>query len=208
MSLLPCCSIPKTPLPDEALSIEIETSATALRPVAKLPPIRDADLSVLVTGRSARVYLGRGTIDVAAGRRLNIASGTFQVPDTHLKPTPASSQFRIDGGIGATAALLAMEPLKGAASAWLDPATTRGNVTAQAGINFVLTEDDVANVRYRVNADLTNFVGDNLLLNHKLEAQALQVTATDGDFDGQGRCADQWRTRDDRIQESERGPAR
>jgi hypothetical protein len=153
-----------------------------LRPVAKLPPIRDADLSVLVTGRSARVYLGRGTIDVAAGRRLNIASGTFQVPDTHLKPIAASTQFRIDGSIGATAALLAMEPLKGAASAWLDAATTRGNVTAQAGITFVLTEEDVANIRYRVTADLTNFAGDNLLLNHKLEAQALQVTATDGDF--------------------------
>ncbi len=177
---------PKAPLPDEALSIEIETSATALRPVAKLPPIRDADLSILVTGRSARVYLGRGTIDVASGRRLNIASGTFQVPDTHLKPTPASSQFRIDGAIGATAALLAMEPLKGAASAWLDPATTRGNVTAQAGVNFVLTQDDVANVRYRVTADLTNFVGDNVLLNHKLEAQTLQVTATDADLTVKG----------------------
>ena len=46
----------------------------------------------------------------------------------------------------------------------------------------MLTKDDVANVRYRVNADLTNFAADNLLLNQKLEAQALQVTATDGDF--------------------------
>ena len=78
------CSTDKSlPISDEALSIEIETSGTTLQPVAKLPPIRDADLSVRVTGRTARVYLGRGTVEVAPGRKLNIASGAFEVPDTH-----------------------------------------------------------------------------------------------------------------------------
>ena len=34
------------PTPDEGLSVDIETSGTTLRPIANLPAIRDADLTV------------------------------------------------------------------------------------------------------------------------------------------------------------------
>ena len=85
------------PMPDEGLSIDIETSGTTLRPLATLPAIRDADLTVRITGGTANVSLGRGTVEVAPGRKLNIASGVFEVPDTHLKPAPARARFRIDG---------------------------------------------------------------------------------------------------------------
>jgi hypothetical protein len=174
------------PIPDEGLSVEVESSGTSLQPVAKLPPIRDADLNIRVTGRTARVYLGRGTIEVAPGRRLNIASGSFEVPDTHPKPSPASAQFRVDGSVAATALLLAMEPLRGSASTLLDPNTTRGNVTAQVGINFGLGRDEVENVTYTVNADLSNFVAERVLINQKIEAQSLRLTASGGDFQVKG----------------------
>ncbi len=163
--------------PEEALSIEIETSGTTLQPIAKLPAIRDADLNVRVNGRAARVTLGRGTIDVAVGRRLNIANGSFDIPDTHQKPSPANSRFRIDGSVGAVAALLALEPLRGTSAAVLDPAKTRGTVAAQVAINLDLARDDVRNVTYSVAADLSNFVGDGLLMGQKVEAQSLRAWA-------------------------------
>ena len=74
------------PMPEEGLSIDIETSGTTLQPIGNLPAIRDADLNVHVTGATANVSLGRGTVEVAPGRKLNIAGGVFAVPDTHLKP--------------------------------------------------------------------------------------------------------------------------
>src|SRR6185437_9097727 len=77
------------PTPDDGLSVDIETSGTTLRPLPSLPPIRDADLTVRVTGRNAVINLGRGTVEAAPGRKLNIASGIFEVPDTHPKPAPA-----------------------------------------------------------------------------------------------------------------------
>ena len=67
-----------------------------LTPVDKLPPIKDADLSVRVTGQSAAVDVGRGTIDIS-GRRLNVAGGMFRIANTHLKPSPSHTTFRVDG---------------------------------------------------------------------------------------------------------------
>src|SRR5215510_14372283 len=100
------------PVPDDGLSIDIETNGTTLRPIANLPPIRDADLAVRIRGRNAVVNLGRGTVETATGRKLNIAGGVFEVPDTHPKPAPARASFRIDGGMPAAAALLASDGLR------------------------------------------------------------------------------------------------
>jgi hypothetical protein len=174
------------PFPDEALSVEIETTGTTLRPVAKLPPIRDADLNLRVTGRVARLTLGRGTIEVASGRRLNIANGSFDVPDTHASPSPATSRFRIDGSVGAAAALLAHEPLRGAAGTMLDATKTRGTVAAQVLVTLNIGREEVSGVAYSVQADLGNFVGDNLLLGHKVEAQTLHVVADSKQFEVKG----------------------
>lgn len=176
----------ETAFRDEALSIEIETSGTTLQPVAKLPPIRDADLSLRVTGRTARISLGRGTIEAGPGRRLNIANGSFEIADTHGLPSHAVTRFRIDGSVGAAAALLAYEPLRNSASAMLDPAKTRGSVTAQVSLNLDIGRDEVSNVNYAVSADLGNFVGDGLLMGHKVEAQSLHVEADSKRFEVKG----------------------
>ena len=129
------------PMPDEGLSVDIETSGTTLRPVDSLPAIRDADLTVRVTGRTATVNLGRGTVEVTPGRKLNIASGVFEVPDTHLKPAPARVRFRIDGTVPAAAALLASDGLRDNVGIALDPATSRGTVAAQVTVNLPLGRD-------------------------------------------------------------------
>ncbi|MFA6265322.1 MAG: hypothetical protein WC670_06355, partial [Pseudolabrys sp.] len=76
------------PTPEDGLSVDIETSGTTLKPVDDLPEIRDADLNVHITGATAVVNLGRGTVEVAGGRKLSVASGVFSIPDTHMKPAP------------------------------------------------------------------------------------------------------------------------
>jgi len=176
------------PLPEDGLSIDVETSGTTVRTFESLPAIRDADLTVHVSGRRATVNLGRGTVPVAPGRKLNIANGLFEVPDTHLKPAPASVRFRIDGSVSSAAALLASGALRdGAALLSIDPDASRGTVAAQVAVNLPLQRvlpDDA--VKYAITADLSSFAADNMMMGKKLEASALRVTATNDGYQVKG----------------------
>jgi hypothetical protein len=175
------------PMPEDGLSIDIETSGTTLRPISYLPSIRDADLTLRVIGRNAVVSLGRGTVEAAPGRKLNIASGVFEVPDTHPKPAPARASFRIDGGVPAAAALLASDGLRDTVGITLDPAATRGTIAAQVAVKLVIAKpmpEDASS--YIISADLTNFAADKMLLGQKVEAPILRATATSDGFQIKG----------------------
>jgi hypothetical protein len=174
------------PLREDGLSIDIETSGTTLRPVPKLPPIRDADLAVHVTGGTAAVNLGRGTVEVAPGRKLNIADGLFEVADTHHKPAKAQVHFRIDGSVPSVAMLLANETLSGLGLS-LDPSTSRGTVAAQVALSLPLLDVLPKNaLTYSVSADLSNFAADKLLMGRKIQAASLNVQANNAGYQVKG----------------------
>jgi hypothetical protein len=167
------------PVPDEGLSVDIETSGTTLRPIPELPPIRDADLTAHITGRTATINLGRGTVEVTPGRKLNIASGVFEVPDTHPKPALARARFRIDGTVPAAAALLASDALREEVGIVLDPASSRGTVAAQVALNVSLGRNlPKTPATYTITADLTNFVAEKMMMGQKVEASSLRVSAS------------------------------
>jgi hypothetical protein len=175
------------PTPEDGLSVDIETSGTTLRPIASLPAIRDADLTVRITGRNAVVNLGRGTVEAAPGRKLSIAGGVFEVPDTHPKPALARASFRIDGGVPAAAALLASDGLRDTVGITLDPASTRGTVAAQVAVKLAIARpmpEDASS--YVINADLTNFSADKMLLGQKVEAPTLKAVASSDGFQIKG----------------------
>jgi hypothetical protein len=174
------------PTPDDGFSVDIETSGTSLRPVLTLPPIRDADLTVRITGQAATINLGRGTVEVG-GRKLNVASGVFSAPDTHLKRAPSRTTFRIDGTVPAAAALLSSEGLRDSVGLTLDPNTTRGTLSAQVTVDATLEKRMPDNPStYQLTADLTNFSADNMLLGQKVEASVLKVTASSDGYQVKG----------------------
>ena len=72
------------PVPDDGLSIEIVSRGAEIRPVAGLPAIRDADVTVRISGRTAVINLGRGNVELSPGRKLAITGGVLEVPDTFL----------------------------------------------------------------------------------------------------------------------------
>lgn len=170
------------PTPEDGLSIDIETSGTTVKPMDDLPPIRDADLNVHVTGSSATINLGRGTVEVAPGRKLNIASGVFEVPDTHLKPPPARVSFRIDGTVPVAAELLQSGALRDTVGLPIDPSSSRGTISAQVTVGLPLDNNMSKNATtYAVAAELTNFSADKLFLGQKVESALMKVNAaTDG----------------------------
>jgi hypothetical protein len=172
------------PLPDEGLSVEIVGTSATLRPVAGLPPIRDADVNVRVTGGTARVTLGKGIVDVSPGRRLSVSNGVFEVPDTRPKEPQARVVFRVEGPVPAAAELLALERLRDFSGAPFDPAKTRGAVNAQVRLAMALRPDlPKGSTEYDIAVDLTNFSADKMLFGQKVEAPLLRVAANNKGYE-------------------------
>jgi hypothetical protein len=97
-----------------------------IRPVEGLPPIRDADVTIRISGRTATVNVGRGNIELAPNRKLSITNGVFEVPDTNGDAPPARVRFRLDGPVTAAAELLVSNRLREYFGAPVDPSTSRG----------------------------------------------------------------------------------
>jgi hypothetical protein len=143
-----------------------------------LPPIRDADLTLRVGGRKAVISLGRGGVELSPGRKFTMTNGVFEVPDTFPKGPPAKARFRLDGSVPAAAELLAMERLRDYSGAPIDPATSRGTLTAQVTLALPLKEDLAPGSSiYTINLDIANFAAERMVMAQKVEAALLKVSA-------------------------------
>ena len=175
------------PVPDDGLSVEIVTSGTVVRPVTELPPIRDADLITRVVGKNVVISLGRGVVDLASGRRLTIANGVFEIPNSQMKKPPARVRMRIEGPVPAAAELLASDRLREASGSPLDPAGSKGTVTAQVSLNLAIDPDmPKGAVKYNIIADIANFAVDKFVMDQRIEAQSLRITADPDGYEARG----------------------
>jgi hypothetical protein len=175
------------PVPDDGLSIQIVTSGSTVRPFDDLPEIRDADLVTRIKGRSATVSLGRGTVEMPSGRRLTMANGVFEVPETLGEHPPARVRTRIEGPVAAAIDLLSMDRLKGTVGVQLDPATTRGNILATFNMGLPLGEEiKDGTITYSVTADVANFAADRFVMSQKVEAQTLRASANNQGYQIRG----------------------
>ena len=175
------------PVPDDGLSIQIVTSGSTVRPFDDLPEIRDVDLVTRIKGRSATVSLGRGTVEMPSGRRLTMANGVFEVPETLGDHPPARVRTRIEGPVAAAIDLLTMDRLKGTVGVQLDPATTRGNILATFNMGMPLGEEiKDGTITYSVTADVANFAADRFLMSQKVEAQTLRASANNQGYQIRG----------------------
>jgi hypothetical protein len=166
------------PIPEEGLAVRIVGHGAELKPVQGLPAIRDADIDIRVTGRTAVINLGRGQVEISQGRKLSITNGVFEVPDTFPKAPPAKVRFRLDGSVPAAAELLATDRLREFSGAPLDPAASRGTLTAQVTLGLPLKEDLAEGAStYAINMDVANFAADHMVMGQKVEAAMLKVSA-------------------------------
>jgi hypothetical protein len=175
------------PIPDDGLSVDIVASNVTLHPVDEMPSIRDADLKARVTGRTATVTIGQAAADTPAGRKLNISDVVFEVPDMAPKPAPAKVKFRIDGAVPAVAEILASDRLSEFTGNLIDPNSSKGTVAAQIALGLPIrrqiTKEDTT---YSITADLAGFAADHLVMNQKLEANALKVVANNQGYQVKG----------------------
>jgi hypothetical protein len=175
------------PMPEDGLSIEIKGAAT-LRPIEALPPIRDVDLNLNVTGRTVTLQASHGTLELPSGRKLNLSNAVFNVADTHVKPSQARLRMRVDGSVDGVAELAAIEPLRSNTGVVLDPSSVRGTIAAQLTLGFPLHKDAASALTYNVEGDVTNFVADKLVRGQRVEAQTLRVNVNPDRFQVKGEA--------------------
>src|SRR6202045_2373551 len=175
------------PIPDDGLSVNIFASGVTLHPVDELPSVRDADLKAHVTGRTATVTIAQAAADTPAGRKLNISDFIFEVPDMAPKPAPARVKFRIDGPVPAAAEILASDRLSDFSGTLVDPNSSKGTVSAMVTLGLPIKRElTKADTTYAITADLGGFAADRLVMNQKLEANALKVIAKNGGYQVKG----------------------
>ncbi len=175
------------PIPDDGLSVNILASGVTLRPVDDLPLVHDADLKAHVTGRTATVTIAQAAVDTPAGRKLNISDFVFEVPDMAPKPSPAKVRFRIDGPVPAAAEILALDRLSEFSGTLIDPNLSKGSVSALVTLGLPIKRElTKADTTYAITADLSGFAADKLVMNQKLEANALKVVANNQAYQVKG----------------------
>ncbi len=175
------------PIPDDGLAVNIVASGVTLHPVDELPSVRDADLKARVTGRTATVTIAQAASDTPSGRKLNISDFVFEVPDMAPKPAPARVKFRIDGPVPAAAEILASDRLSEFSGTLIDPNSSKGTVSAVVTLGLPIKRElTKADTTYAITADLGGFAADKLVMNQKLEANALKVVANNAGYQVKG----------------------
>jgi len=175
------------PIPDDGLNVNILANGVTLRPVDDLPSVRDADLKAHVTGRTATVTIGQGVADTPAGRKLTISDFVFEVPDMAPKPSPARAKFHVEGPVPAAAEILASDKLSEFSATLVDPNASKGTVSANVTLGLPIKRELTrADTTYAITADLGGFAADRLVMNQKLEANALKVVANNQGYQVKG----------------------
>ncbi|QWG21422.1 AsmA-like C-terminal region-containing protein [Bradyrhizobium sediminis] len=175
------------PIPDDGLAVNIVATGVTLRPVDDMPLVRDADLKARVTGRTATVTIGQAVSDTPAGRKLNITDLVFEVPDMAPKPAPARVKFRIDGPVPAAAEILASDRLSEFSGTLIEPNLSKGTMSAVVTLGLPIKRElTKADTTYSITADLGGFAADKLVMNQKLEANTLKVTANNAGYQVKG----------------------
>jgi hypothetical protein len=95
--------------------------------------------------------------------------------------------MRVEGPVPAAAELLAMDRLREASGSPLDPAGSKGAVTAQVTLGLAIDPDmPKGSVNYNVVADIANFSVDHFMMAQRIEAQTLRVTANPQGYQARG----------------------
>ncbi len=175
------------PIPDDGLSVSILGTNARVHPVDELPDVHDADMKIRVTGRTANVTIAQATVDTPGGRKLTISDFTFEIPDIAPKPMPSRVRFRVDGTVPAVSEILNSDRLNEFSGLPIDPATSKGNVTAQIVLAMpIKNELTKADTTYSVASDITNVAVDKLVMGQKLEAGTLKVLANNQGYQIKG----------------------
>jgi hypothetical protein len=170
---------PDVELPDSAVRLEMTGSNAAFRPRADLPLVRDAQVTAVVTGKTARVRVSKATIETPQGRRIAMSDAVLEVPD-HIPPNPNGSiRFRFDSAADAVAEIASIEMLRGVTGFAVDPLLAKGSASGTIKLDLVFRQDVRGDeVSYVAEGDVKDFSADNIVRGQRVENVNARVSVT------------------------------
>ena len=172
-----------------------------------LPAIRDADMTLRITGRTANDHARQGQrrrVARPAARRSPTACSRCRTRVRRRRRRACS--FRVDGSVPAAAELLALDRLREFSGAPFDPATTRGTVDGAGPARHAAAARSAAGLdRLRHHRRSYEFQRRaRCCIGQKVEAQTLRVTRQQPGLRDQGRRQDRRRAGPDRVSQAAR----
>jgi hypothetical protein len=184
--------VPDVELPDDAVKITVNARGVEFRALGDLPPIREAEVHAVITGRTARVKIPKAAIVTKSNRRFTLSDGMLEVLN-HAPPNPHGTiQFRFNGPADAIAETVNFEPLRGALGVTFDPASTKGMVSASANFSLIFKKKpEKGDIDYTFDATLANFSSDDVVNGQRVDALNAKLVVTPGELSlkGEGRIA-------------------
>ena len=163
---------------DDHVRVDFTVSNLALAFMNGVPPLIDVAATGVVTGHTFDMQVQHGAMDVSPGRRLILADGTFKVPDNDPKPTPATVEAHIQGGVDTLADLLSRDALKPYADMPFDPTAVHGQVDGHLGVGFLIGKDvPPGSAVVSASATATGFALDKLIGKEGLSDATVRLDA-------------------------------
>jgi hypothetical protein len=147
--------VPNVELPDNAVRITADIVGGEFRPLDGTPPIREAEVNALVTGRVVSVKMPKAVIETKENRRIAITDGSLDIAN-HAPPNPRGTvKYRFNGPADAVAEALNSDPARSALGIAFDPASTKGTVTASANFDLIFKKNPAKeDISYTFDANL------------------------------------------------------
>ncbi|MEP9353321.1 DUF3971 domain-containing protein [Xanthobacter sp. KR7-65] len=169
----------QVPLPEDGVRFTISGKGVTLKPVKGLPPITNASLAILVTGRSVRITLPDGTVVTPQNRKIAVSDGVMFMPDYFPREPTAQIRVNFNGPADAGIEVLGMEALKGPTGTAFDPSTTRGRLSALLQVNIIFRKVPLPeDLDYSLEASLTDFGVDKVFKGQRLEGATVKAFAS------------------------------
>lgn len=149
---------------DGHVRVNFAVSNLSLAFMAGVPPLNDVDGTGVVTGHTFDLAVRHGSLDVSPGHRLTLADGNLHVADSDPRPTPATIDAHIVGGVDTVLELLARDALKPYADLPTDGLTLRGGLDGHLSVALKFGPDVPPNSAVvAATATATNLAVDRLI---------------------------------------------
>ncbi len=166
----------KHPPADKDLHIDFTIGGATLHFLSGVPPLTGADAVGHVTGHTVTVSVAHGELDGAGAHKVFLSDGTFIVPDTTLKPSPAEIATRLTSGLDSLGDILSREGFKSVVGGPLDLSAGKGQVDGHLTVDIKLDKvTRPADTRIRANAAIADLSIDKLIGKERFEQGQLAL---------------------------------
>ncbi|MGC1429819.1 MAG: AsmA-like C-terminal region-containing protein [Albidovulum sp.] len=151
---------------------------TEVRVIRTLPPIQNGAGYATITDNAYTLVVDRGHVIAPSGGTIDVAGSVMRIPDLRIKPAPAEVTLRTRSTIPAALSLLDQPPFQFLSKAGRTPDIADGQAEVEAVLRLVLAKRIApGDVKYEVNATLSDVSSDRIVPGRLLTAGVLQLTA-------------------------------